>query len=241
MIKPMTCPKCGANIQIDNSNEYGFCSYCGTKIQLRDVVEVKHSGTLEIDGIAGFNQLLENGNAYLKFKDFGKAERTYKQAVENFPAKIDGYVGLITAYARNFEEDNLYSYNQIESLLEQMRLIEKDEDNIDSFVEKAEAYCTRQKKKCELNNLNEQFVSIDNSINSNKGGLVVIALILVLLVYFVFNSVSYSEGFVALIVLLGMVEVGLFSMHIMYKKQSVSLLARIQEIEAELDDTNQKV
>ena len=32
MIIQITCPTCGAQIEIDNSREFMFCKYCGTKI-----------------------------------------------------------------------------------------------------------------------------------------------------------------------------------------------------------------
>lgn len=31
----MKCPNCGASIQLDNSRESGFCSYCGSKVQIK--------------------------------------------------------------------------------------------------------------------------------------------------------------------------------------------------------------
>ena len=30
----LKCPNCSASISLDETREYGFCSYCGTKIQL---------------------------------------------------------------------------------------------------------------------------------------------------------------------------------------------------------------
>ena len=28
----LKCPACGADIQLDDSREFGFCNYCGTKV-----------------------------------------------------------------------------------------------------------------------------------------------------------------------------------------------------------------
>ena len=30
------CPNCGASIQLDDNREFGFCSYCGSKVQLQN-------------------------------------------------------------------------------------------------------------------------------------------------------------------------------------------------------------
>lgn len=32
------CPNCGASIQLDNSRESGFCSYCGSKVQIQEAI-----------------------------------------------------------------------------------------------------------------------------------------------------------------------------------------------------------
>lgn len=38
----LKCPSCGADINLDSSREFGFCSYCGMKIvQDKQVVQVK--------------------------------------------------------------------------------------------------------------------------------------------------------------------------------------------------------
>ena len=34
----LKCPHCGGDIQLDDSREFGFCLYCGTKIAVRDEV-----------------------------------------------------------------------------------------------------------------------------------------------------------------------------------------------------------
>lgn len=44
-VTALVCPRCGAQIELDDSREYGFCSYCGSKIMLGEhiYVHVKHS------------------------------------------------------------------------------------------------------------------------------------------------------------------------------------------------------
>ena len=44
------CPNCGASIQLDNSREFGFCSYCGSKVQIQEAVrkiEIDKSGDIQ--------------------------------------------------------------------------------------------------------------------------------------------------------------------------------------------------
>ena len=44
----LTCPKCGAPVELDESREYGFCQFCGTKITQEKVV-VEHRGSVAVN------------------------------------------------------------------------------------------------------------------------------------------------------------------------------------------------
>ena len=46
-MKSLRCPSCGANLEMDDSKEYGFCSYCGTKVQINDRINVNVVHTQE--------------------------------------------------------------------------------------------------------------------------------------------------------------------------------------------------
>lgn len=52
-LRALRCPNCNGDINIDDSREFGYCPYCGTKIQLNETIEVKHSGTVKVEGIEG--------------------------------------------------------------------------------------------------------------------------------------------------------------------------------------------
>lgn len=44
------CPNCGASIQLDNTREEGFCSYCGSKVKVQEAiskVKIDKSGDLK--------------------------------------------------------------------------------------------------------------------------------------------------------------------------------------------------
>lgn len=239
MIKPMICPSCGANIQVDDAKEYGFCSYCGTRIQLREVVEIKHSGTVEVDGIAGMGQLLENGNAYLKLKDFGKAERTFKKMIEEYPARTEGYVGLITTYARNFEEENLYALNQIEPLVGQLKVI-GDSDDMTQFIEKTNDYCSRLSLKCEQNKLCEEIIEYNNRKKNNASAMLVFAVFIVGSVYMMISSYSKVDLFRILLFTFGIIELGLAALYSQYEKKSKECNDRICKIDNILDGNEQE-
>ena len=55
----MKCPGCGANIELDDSREFGFCNYCGTKV-MQDKIVVEHSGSVKVDNTEYVEKYLQN-------------------------------------------------------------------------------------------------------------------------------------------------------------------------------------
>lgn len=47
MVK-LFCPGCGSSLELDDSRDFGFCMYCGTKVMLTQKVKVEHSGSVEL-------------------------------------------------------------------------------------------------------------------------------------------------------------------------------------------------
>ena len=45
----MNCPNCDAGIELDDSREFGFCTFCGTKVMIQDPSKIKVSGSVKID------------------------------------------------------------------------------------------------------------------------------------------------------------------------------------------------
>ncbi len=43
----LKCPSCGADIQFDESNDFGFCTYCGTKVMQEKTI-IEHKGEINV-------------------------------------------------------------------------------------------------------------------------------------------------------------------------------------------------
>lgn len=72
------CPNCGANIEIDNSKEFGVCNYCGTKV-IQDKVVVEHTGNIKIDTTEKLNNLYQLARRAVKDNNDRKALEYYLQ------------------------------------------------------------------------------------------------------------------------------------------------------------------
>lgn len=119
-LKALKCSNCDANIQIDDEKEYGFCSYCGAQVQLKDIVEVRYVGEVKVKEDDGFDKQYEDGAAYIKMKEYHKAEQILYRVINKYPGKAEGYELLISAITR---EHTLYikeNFDRIMKMAEKM-------------------------------------------------------------------------------------------------------------------------
>lgn len=78
---PMICPQCGAQVQLDESREFGFCSYCGTKI-VQEKVVVEHRGNVGVDHSTEIANLLRRASEYMQRGDTDGAETYYNRVLD---------------------------------------------------------------------------------------------------------------------------------------------------------------
>lgn len=98
----LKCPNCNAEIQLDDEREFGFCQYCGTKIQLNQTILHKHSGEVKLDGISTVRSLCKKGFMEIEAKDFYAASDTFDKAAEMDCDDIFVIIGkMLTKAKRN--------------------------------------------------------------------------------------------------------------------------------------------
>lgn len=83
----LKCPNCGADITLDGTREFGFCSYCGTKILLNEY-------TKRVDGIPGVANLLLRAEDFFKKDNLEKAKEYYNRVLDIDIHNIDAILGL---------------------------------------------------------------------------------------------------------------------------------------------------
>ncbi len=77
----LKCPSCGADIELDNSREFGFCSYCGTKL-VREKKIVEHRGSVSIDRTNEIKNLLLRGREMYSAGRLADAEIYYNKVLD---------------------------------------------------------------------------------------------------------------------------------------------------------------
>lgn len=121
-LKALKCPNCDANIQVDDNRDYGFCSYCGAQVQIREVVEVRYSGEIQINDPNGngYEHQMEKGTAFMKIGEYYKAEQVFYRLINEYPGRPEGYEMLIRAITRDSKIFIKENYDRVMNLTERM-------------------------------------------------------------------------------------------------------------------------
>lgn len=82
------CPQCGADIQLDDSREFGFCNYCGTKVMQEKIV-VEHQGSVKVDNTDYVKKFLQNAQRALAKEDWEEVEKYYNLVEQNVPNNME--------------------------------------------------------------------------------------------------------------------------------------------------------
>lgn len=79
----MKCPSCSANIELDDSREFGFCTYCGTKVMTERII-IEHKGGVILDNTEKLKNLHILAKRALDSGDNSKAKDYFNEIlVEN--------------------------------------------------------------------------------------------------------------------------------------------------------------
>lgn len=87
----LTCPNCGANIELSADRDFGFCTYCGTKI-VRDSIVVEHRGTVNVSGFATASSLLERTKLFIEGSEWDKALSYCDRILDQEPHNAEAYL-----------------------------------------------------------------------------------------------------------------------------------------------------
>ncbi|MBR4727531.1 MAG: zinc ribbon domain-containing protein [Clostridia bacterium] len=77
----LKCPACGADISLDDSKEFGFCSFCGTKVMQEKII-VEHKGTVKMDESDKYQNMIKLANNAFQAKNMQEAYKYYTKALE---------------------------------------------------------------------------------------------------------------------------------------------------------------
>ena len=113
-IVSIKCPSCGAKPQLDDSKERGFCSYCGSPVQIQDAVaklKVELSGNVKVDGLTEIEKLKDAGNSLQAAGKLQEAQGYWSQVIKIDPTDGDARVAASLIAARLLQNQYASSSN----------------------------------------------------------------------------------------------------------------------------------
>lgn len=81
----LRCPQCGADIELDDTREFGFCQYCGTKI-MQERQNIHLSGSVSVDRSGETANLLIRAQTLMQQGRRTDAVKIYERILEIDPA-----------------------------------------------------------------------------------------------------------------------------------------------------------
>lgn len=109
---PLKCPGCGANIELDDSREFGFCNFCGTKV-MQDKIVVEHQGSVKVDNSEYVEKFLQNARRAKEKEDWEETEKYYNLVEQNDPTNIEAI--FYSSYGKakmSLVNDDIYKRQQ---------------------------------------------------------------------------------------------------------------------------------
>lgn len=140
------------------------------------------------------------------------------------------------AFARNFEEDNIYSLNQIEPLYKHASLIAEDcDEDHEEFLNKTREYMDKMSMAGSFNELKEKYVVVDYQFSKVRHSLLTIGALLIICAVLLIKNIVPSRTFGILMVVMGLAEIGFLISFLYYNSARKKLLAQIKDTESAID------
>lgn len=102
-MKALKCPSCGADVNISENSDYGYCEFCGTKVMQEKII-VEH----RVDKSGDYKNFIQLANKAYERKNYQEAYNYYSKAFEI--QQDDGFLdfrkSICKGYITQSDDDN---------------------------------------------------------------------------------------------------------------------------------------
>lgn len=163
------CPRCGADVSIDDSRDFSFCSYCGFKITVEKIK--LDTAAVSADKIISADTLFDRAYIFLSDRDFGRAEEYFDKVLDITPRSSKAYWGLlmskIKVSSQNEMEAKLIKIDGFVEFKNAVRFADEKEKAIYEGISKKINLAIQQKMEYEAFKREEKaFDDAENNINN---------------------------------------------------------------------------
>ena len=102
----VTCPSCGAAARINESKDFGFCEYCGSRIEKEKVI-IEHKGKVSVSGIADEKSLLERAFIFIEDGEYDNADIYIERVLDSNPKYSKAYIAKLLCQLKLHRVDDL--------------------------------------------------------------------------------------------------------------------------------------
>lgn len=149
------CTSCGGTLQVDNSKKAAICPYCGSAYVVQDAVnnymmsvQNLHADVVNVHDDRATKARLEAGEAFLKLKQWEKADGAFKDACDLTPQNYLGWWGRIRALT---EEFTIRYTNDVNAMKSSYRLHEEKLQELEDLFASVSTFAPKD-KQAELSN-----------------------------------------------------------------------------------------
>lgn len=128
-MKALMCPNCKAKIEAEAGREHVFCSFCGGKILLRELLEIREEEK-EPDKVI-YMRKLETGDGFLRMNDYYRAEMVYVELMNEFPDYASAYERMIRICTRDYTVFRIENKERVLSYLSKFQNAATEEELTD--------------------------------------------------------------------------------------------------------------
>lgn len=125
-LEALVCPNCNGEVELDKDQEFGFCKYCGTKVQNTNIKIVK--GKVKVDKSNELENYYVIARRALKDGDNEKAEKYYDLILQQEPNSWEAvfYTAWCNAYSCKIMNIGSAAIKVNNSLSSVLKLIKDD-------------------------------------------------------------------------------------------------------------------
>lgn len=96
---PAKCSACSEEIQLDDRCSTGFCSYCGSKVDVEEAVKnMVLVRRVSVNGISTIEKLLQNAKTFQKLGENDKEIQILKKITQDYPEDYRPWLRLALRY-----------------------------------------------------------------------------------------------------------------------------------------------
>ena len=99
------CPNCGAQLELDEKMEKGFCMYCGSQVLVQDEVQkykTEIGGRVSAEENLSAGELAQNGDTFMEIGNIRQAYEAFSEMSRKYPDDFRGWWGLVRTVTEDF-------------------------------------------------------------------------------------------------------------------------------------------